>query len=146
MLNRLIWQATVVAVFATLVQAVKNNGVSTDLETPKVTVLEGTVEPLTMLVTSGSLIPTATISEVSLPTNTQPCNGYVEFCTRSYGNITYVAAHNSPFVMQNNVAANQNLGVTEQLNDGIRMCKFGEPHNDMKMLIVKKICSTRADP
>lgn len=80
-----------------------------------------------MPVTSGSLTPNATTSGVSLLANTQPCNGYVEFCTRSYGNITYVAAHNSPFVMQNNVAANQNLEVAQQLDDGIRMLQ-GQIH------------------
>lgn len=57
------------------------------------------------------------------PTNTQPCNGYPEFCTRSFSNITYVAAHNSPFVRPGNAASNQQLDVTTQLEDGIRMCK-----------------------
>ena len=142
MLSRLICRLLVVAVFATLIQAVCNNNGDT-IETPKVTVLEGTVEPFVMSVTSGSLTPTTTTSEVSLPTNTQPCNGYVELCTRPYGNITYVAAHNSPFVMENNMAANQNLEVTEQLNDGIRMCKFGEFYKDMQLLIVRK-CAVQA--
>ncbi|KAF8425694.1 PLC-like phosphodiesterase [Tirmania nivea] len=127
MLNRLISRpiVVVIVVFATLVQAIANYGAST--ETLKVTVLEGTVEPYIMSITTGSFTPTATISGISLPMNTQPCNGYVEFCSRSYGNITYVAAHNSPFVMQNNVAANQNLEVAEQLNDGIRMLQ-GQTH------------------
>ncbi|KAL2000485.1 hypothetical protein VTN02DRAFT_2995 [Thermoascus thermophilus] len=35
-----------------------------------------------------------------------------------------VAAHNSPFVMERNWAANQVLDVTTQLNDGIRMLQF----------------------
>lgn len=61
------------------------------------------------------------------PTNTQPCNNYPEFCSRSYSNITYVAAHNSPFISPNNGAANQRYGVTEQLNDGIRMLQ-GQTH------------------
>ena len=61
------------------------------------------------------------------PTNTQPCNNYPEFCARSYSNITYVAAHNSPFISPNNAAANQLYGVTEQLNDGIRMLQ-GQTH------------------
>ncbi|KAL4905759.1 hypothetical protein BDW74DRAFT_12627 [Aspergillus multicolor] len=56
--------------------------------------------------------------------NTQPCNGYPEFCDRKYSNITQVAAHNSPFVAQGNVAANQALGVNYQLDDGIRMLQF----------------------
>ena len=61
------------------------------------------------------------------PTNTQPCNNYPEFCSRSYSNITFVAAHNSPFVNPNNAAANQQLPVLNQLNDGIRMLQ-GQTH------------------
>lgn len=61
------------------------------------------------------------------PVNTQPCNNYPEFCSRSYSNITMVAAHNSPFVNPNNAAANQEYGVLAQLNDGIRMLT-GETH------------------
>ncbi|RPB03268.1 hypothetical protein L873DRAFT_1826329 [Choiromyces venosus 120613-1] len=68
---------------------------------------------MTITITSTRPVPT--------PTNTQPCNLYVEFCTRGYGNITYIGAHNSPFVRKNNAAANQNLEVIAQLEDGIRM-------------------------
>jgi len=59
--------------------------------------------------------------------NTTPCNNYAEFCSRKYGNITEVAAHNSPFVKTGSVAANQALDVTTQLNDGIRMLQ-GQMH------------------
>ncbi|CAK7567980.1 MAG: hypothetical protein SEPTF4163_005958 [Sporothrix epigloea] len=31
-----------------------------------------------------------------------------------------VGAHNSPFAVQNNIASNQHLTVTQQLDDGIR--------------------------
>lgn len=58
------------------------------------------------------------------PTNTVPCNGYPEFCTRPYSNITHVAAHNSPFVRPGNLASNQELPVLSQLNDGVRMLQF----------------------
>jgi hypothetical protein len=57
------------------------------------------------------------------PVNTQPCNGYPEFCTRSYSNITMVTSHNFPFTGQS-FAANQQYDVTTQLNDGIRMCRW----------------------
>lgn len=68
---------------------------------------------------------TASASASSSPVvNTQPCNGYPEFCARNYSNITVVAAHNSPFVQSGSVAANQALEVEDQLNDGIRMCKW----------------------
>ncbi|KAI5857114.1 PLC-like phosphodiesterase [Tricharina praecox] len=68
-----------------------------------------------------------TTTEPPGPVNTQPCNLYVEFCTRSYGNITYVGTHNSPFVRQNNAASNQRLDVVAQLNDGVRMLQ-GQAH------------------
>lgn len=60
-------------------------------------------------------------------TNTQPCNGYVEFCDRSYSNITYVTAHNSPFDRKGNLASNQQYDVTAQLNDGVRMRMLSSP-------------------
>lgn len=67
---------------------------------------------------------TATSTSTSAtPTNTQPCNGHPEFCNRKFSNITYVAAHNSPFIRAGNAASNQMLPVTTQLEDGIRMRK-----------------------
>ncbi|KAI5813367.1 PLC-like phosphodiesterase [Pyronema omphalodes] len=75
---------------------------------------------------TGTDVPTQT-DNAPAPTNTQPCNQYVEFCNRSWGNITYVAAHNSPFVRPNNAASNQRLDVIQQLNDGIRMLQ-GQTH------------------
>ncbi|KHN99415.1 PLC-like phosphodiesterase, TIM beta/alpha-barrel domain protein [Metarhizium album ARSEF 1941] len=54
------------------------------------------------------------------PTNTQPCNNHVEFCTRRYSNITNVGCHNSPFVVPGNSGSNQAVDVLTQLNDGIR--------------------------
>ncbi|EEP80949.1 conserved hypothetical protein [Uncinocarpus reesii 1704] len=72
---------------------------------------------------SGNATATSTES-AAVPTNTRPCNGYPEFCERKYSNITQVAAHNSPFVRPGNIAGNQELDVTIQLNDGIRMLQF----------------------
>jgi hypothetical protein len=44
-----------------------------------------------------SLNATATSTSTSAqPTNTTPCNNYLEFCLRQYSNITEVSAHNSP--------------------------------------------------
>jgi hypothetical protein len=68
---------------------------------------------------------TSTSSAVG-PVNTVPCNGHPEFCNRKYSNVTYVAAHNSAFVVPNNAASNQMLPVRTQLNDGIRMSKTME--------------------
>lgn len=76
-----------------------------------------------------------TTSTSEQPTNTQACNNYPEFCSRKYSNITYVGAHNSPFVNPNNAAANQELGMTAQLNDGIRMLT-GQTHYNATTKII----------
>ena len=79
----------------------------------------------TVLGNASASATNATARPTSTPVvNTQPCNGYPEFCAKKYSNVTMVAAHNSPFVKPGNVAANQMLDVTTQLNDGIRMCMF----------------------
>ena len=74
-----------------------------------------------------TLTPTGTQSAPALPSNTQPCNNYVEFCNRKYSNITEVCAHNSPFTRARNIARNQEYGVTQQLNDGVRVLQ-GQAH------------------
>ncbi|EMC97503.1 hypothetical protein BAUCODRAFT_68720 [Baudoinia panamericana UAMH 10762] len=78
--------------------------------------------------TSNSANLTATrTSSSATPVNTIPCNNYPEFCNRQYSNITEVCAHNSAFVVRNNAASNQQLSITDQLNDGVRMLQ-GETH------------------
>ena len=42
---------------------------------------------------NGAATPTSNSAQ---PTNTTPCNNYLEFCLRQYSNITEVSAHNSP--------------------------------------------------
>ena len=75
-----------------------------------------------------SMNATATSTSSSAqPTNTTPCNNYPEFCSRQYSNITEVSAHNSPFVIPDNIASNQHYPVTTQLNDGVRMLQ-GQMH------------------
>ncbi|KAI9444817.1 PLC-like phosphodiesterase [Lactarius indigo] len=56
------------------------------------------------------------------------CNGFSQFCDRSYGNITFVGAHDSYAVGTSNLFANQDYNVTQQLNDGIRMLQM-QAHN-----------------
>lgn len=113
------------------------------------TVITTTSNALTLLVggagttTIGNSSMNATMTSSGTATaspvvNQQPCNNYPQFCARKYSNITMVAAHNSPFVRKNNVAANQVLDVTQQLNDGIRMCELDEPN-------LRTLERTRAD-
>lgn len=91
--------------------------------TPSVTFLTGTNGASTSMLngTASSNATASSTSTAAQPTNTTPCNNYVEFCSRQYSNITMVAAHNSPFVLAGNAAANQALAVTTQLDDGIRL-------------------------
>lgn len=70
---------------------------------------------------------TSSTTSAAQPVNTVPCNNYAEFCTRKYSNITEVCAHNSAFVVKDNAASNQVLPITDQLDDGIRMCKSRLP-------------------
>ncbi|RKF63214.1 putative secreted protein [Golovinomyces cichoracearum] len=64
---------------------------------------------------------TSTTPHQPSATNETPCNNYPEFCSRKYGHITEVSAHNSPFVRAGNAGANQVLSVASQLDDGIRL-------------------------
>lgn len=101
------------------------SGTSTQTTDSQV-VLSG--RPHTTTAVNGTANSTSTSTSSSAePTNTTPCNNYPEFCSRPYGNITEVAAHNSPFVKSGNAAANQALDVTTQLNDGIRLLQ-GQMH------------------
>ncbi|KAM0303163.1 hypothetical protein ACHAPM_003956 [Fusarium culmorum] len=69
---------------------------------------------------TGTTNGTSTTATKAKPTNTQPCNNYVELCKRKYGNITMVGCHNSPFVRPGNSGSNQELQVETQLDDGVR--------------------------
>lgn len=85
-------------------------------------------------------------SSAARPTNTQPCNGYPEFCNRQYSNITNVAAHNYPFIKPGNTGSNQELSVTDQLNDGIRMRELilCDPLLDLQPHLTNNSASTNA--
>lgn len=96
-----------------------------------VTILQGSMRS-SSTASNGTMIGNSTLSRTSssaAPTNTQACNNYPEFCSRKYSNITFVAAHNSPFAVPNNAASNQQLGVIDQLNDGIRMLQVQTHYN-----------------
>lgn len=57
------------------------------------------------------------------------CNGNPAYCTRLYSNITYLGAHDSPFVGPL-PQQNQNLAVTAQLDLGIRFLQ-GQTHKSL---------------
>jgi hypothetical protein len=101
-----------------------STGVSTTSSATQ-TVLVGSGQSTTSLNGTTTAANATSTSTAALPSNTVPCNGFPELCQRQYSNITHVAAHNSPFVRPGNIASNQALDVETQLNDGIRMRKFG---------------------
>ncbi|CAF9910747.1 MAG: hypothetical protein GOMPHAMPRED_007165 [Gomphillus americanus] len=86
-----------------------------------------TVASRGMLDPASSLIGFSTVSTAVSAANPRFCNNYIEFCNRSYGNITEVCAHDSPFDVANNIASNQLYDVMTQLNDGVRMLQ-GQTH------------------
>ncbi|KAL2104997.1 hypothetical protein VUR80DRAFT_9187 [Thermomyces stellatus] len=92
--------------------------------TSKVTLDPDTTDDETVTFTGSNPSTTfagnATATGDDEPVNTQPCNNYIEFCERKYSDITEVGAHNSPFVREGSSAANQQLDVITQLNDGVR--------------------------
>ncbi|KIW42459.1 uncharacterized protein PV06_06008 [Exophiala oligosperma] len=104
-----------------------NGTSSSSSSSPTATVLSGSPKTTSASNSTASRNATSTSTSI-LPTNTAPCNGHPSFCQRKYSNITQVAAHNSPFVRAGNLASNQELDVTTQLNDGIRMLQF-QAHN-----------------
>ncbi|KAK1700381.1 PLC-like phosphodiesterase [Colletotrichum godetiae] len=85
-----------------------------------VVIISGQTSVVTSTITGSDANATQSETAPAAPTNTQPCNNYVEFCDRKYSNVTEVGCHNSPFVRPGNSASNQALDVTNQLNDGIR--------------------------
>lgn len=98
------------------------------LSTGTLTYLTGSITVTTTSTFVGNFSTTASsTSTAPTVTNTQPCNNYVELCQRKYSNITNVGTHNSPFVKEGNAAANQQLDVTTQLNDGVRFLQ-GQMH------------------
>ena len=134
-----------------ILTAVANASSSTTSRTStSVSLLHGSVSTssvssldATMTGNSTASRTTPTTSTSAAPVNTQACNNYPEFCERSYSNITYVGAHNSPFVARNNAASNQQLGVINQLDDGIRMVT-GETHYNAATNTVS-YCHTSCD-
>ncbi len=117
--------------FETLMAVSNTSSSSASSTSARVSLLHGTIgasSPSSLnATTTGNSTASRITSSSATPTNTQACNNYPEFCYRKYSNITYVGAHNSPFVAPHNAAANQQLGVLDQLNDGIRLLT-GETH------------------
>jgi hypothetical protein len=114
------------SILATVVTGARNatatSSALSSSTTEDVTAIAGL--PTSSVRTSGTA--SVTTSSRPRPSNTRPCNGYPEFCSRKFSNLSMVVAHNSPFVKEHNAASNQVLPVLTQLKDGIRGCKLTE--------------------
>ncbi|KAF7980979.1 hypothetical protein HWV62_5207 [Athelia sp. TMB] len=75
------------------------------------------------IATSLSILASVVIGGVVPQKRATVCNGHAEFCDRSYGNITYVGAHDS-FTYTNdtlNLASDQRVNIATQLDFGVRL-------------------------
>lgn len=63
-------------------------------------------------------------SALSISKRATTCNGHPELCSKSYGNVSFVGAHDSYSVGVNNLATNQDYDVTQQLTDGVRLLQM----------------------
>ncbi|KAL1951400.1 hypothetical protein VTO73DRAFT_549 [Trametes versicolor] len=68
------------------------------------------------------------VSALSTTRRATTCNGHAELCDRSFGNVTFVGAHDSYAVGTTGFAVNQDYNITQQLNDGVRMLQ-SQAHN-----------------
>lgn len=73
---------------------------------------------LACLPACGKANPTSSPTPIPPPSE---CNGHAELCSRRYNEVAFPATHNAMSNFEENwAAANQNLGLKRQLQDGIR--------------------------
>ncbi|KAJ8653064.1 hypothetical protein O0I10_011284 [Lichtheimia ornata] len=70
-----------------------------------------------------SFLSALLLGSISLVSGQQQCNGYSEFCSKPYNELTYVLTHNS-YAYAANPASTQMCAITSQLADGVRALKL----------------------
>ncbi|KAJ5824611.1 hypothetical protein N7447_006951 [Penicillium robsamsonii] len=105
------------------------------------------LEPALAVSGQGTLVPRASQSSVSTSSSTpsistlaETCNGRTDYCTRSYSNITFIGAHDSPFVGPL-PQQNQNIDIKAQLDMGIRYLQAQTHHSIIDKNIIE-LCHT----
>lgn len=68
------------------------------------------------------------------------CNNHAELCQRQYSNITFVGTHDA-YAFGHSVASNQPVGITDQLNDGVRAIQI-QGHKGGKGSSGVELCHT----
>lgn len=81
-----------------------------------------------ILATAASLLPlfySSTYARPQTTTASTACNNSPSLCSRPYFNVTYLGAHDSPFVSNSSnsydISGNQYFNTTMQLNAGVRL-------------------------
>ncbi|KIY69138.1 PLC-like phosphodiesterase [Cylindrobasidium torrendii FP15055 ss-10] len=90
---------------------------------------------------ASALLLSSGCQAASVQRRADTCNGYSELCDRSYGNVSFVGAHNSYAVDVNNLFANQDYDVTQQLKDGIRLLQLQVHNNNNVLQLCHSECS-----
>ncbi|KAI9931238.1 hypothetical protein ASPWEDRAFT_47522 [Aspergillus wentii DTO 134E9] len=89
-----------------------------------------------------ALLPLAAAN--SLTARSTACNNSPDLCSKSYGEITHLGAHDSAFVQDSSdgsVAANQYFGVKDQLDAGVRMVTAQVHKKDSEWHLCHSSCS-----
>lgn len=77
----------------------------------------------------------------------RPCNGHPELCERSLSDVTLPGTHNSMSHADDGwLGPNQNRGITEQLEDGIRSLMLDTYLEDGELLLCHGFCSLGQQP
>ncbi|KAJ5502913.1 hypothetical protein N7463_005787 [Penicillium fimorum] len=105
------------------------------------------LQPVLAVPGQGTLVQRASQSSVytssttpSVSTLAATCNGRSEYCTRSYSNITFIGAHDSPFVGPL-LQQNQNIDIKAQLDMGIRYLQAQTHHSIIDKNVIE-LCHT----
>ncbi|KAJ5170842.1 uncharacterized protein N7500_003625 [Penicillium coprophilum] len=105
------------------------------------------LQPVLAVPGQGTLVPRASQSSVSTSSTTPSisslaatCNGHSEYCTRAYSNLTFIGAHDSPFVGPL-PQQNQNIDIKAQLDMGIRYLQ-AQSHRSIIDENVIELCHT----
>ncbi|BGP07212.1 hypothetical protein JCM10049v2_003043 [Rhodotorula toruloides] len=82
----------------------------------------------------------ATASLLTTAAAQTACNGYSEYCSRKYSEVSIIGAHNSYAVQHGSLAANQNYTVETQLDNGIRMLQVQGHMNNNQLHLCHTYC------
>ncbi|KAL3476959.1 PLC-like phosphodiesterase [Aspergillus californicus] len=91
-----------------------------------------------------ALLPFAAASSIVARQNTTACNNAASLCSKSYGDITHLGAHDSPFLRDestgNSMSGNQYYNTTVQLEAGVRLVTAQVHESDSQWRLCHSSC------